>query len=109
RPRNQELFAFAGIWERWEDKEAGQGINSCAIVTTRANEAVQELHDRMPVIISQEHFDLWLDRSQQDPEPMQPLLEPVGSMELQIYQVGLEVNNPENDSEEVAKRVGELH
>ncbi|MFP4393521.1 MAG: SOS response-associated peptidase family protein [Desulfohalobiaceae bacterium] len=49
-------IAFAGIWERWEDKEAGQAINSCAIVTTRANEAVQELHERMPVIISQEHF-----------------------------------------------------
>ncbi|MFO7801355.1 MAG: SOS response-associated peptidase [Desulfovermiculus sp.] len=40
RPRDTDLFAFAGIWERWEDKEAGYSINSCAIVTTRAIEVV---------------------------------------------------------------------
>ncbi len=101
RPRDAALFAFAGIWERWEDKEAGHSINSCAIVTTRANEAVQKLHDRMPVIIARDNFGLWLDRSVQKPEALQSLLEPLASQELEIYQVGLAVNNPRNDSEEV--------
>ena len=105
RPRDVDLFAFAGIWERWEDKEAGQSINSCAIVTTRANEAVQDLHDRMPVIIEKESFGLWLDRSLQEPEALKHPLEQMASQELEIYQVGLAVNNLRNDSEEVVRPV----
>ncbi|MFO7803727.1 MAG: SOS response-associated peptidase family protein, partial [Desulfovermiculus sp.] len=67
RSKDKELFAFAGIWEHWEDKEAGFSINCCTIVTTRANKAVQELHDKMPVIIARESFGLCLDRSLQEP------------------------------------------
>ncbi len=100
------MFAFAGLWEHWEDQETGQKIDSCTIVTIHANEAVAELHDRMPVIIGKENFDLWLDRSTEDPEQLQPLLAPISSQELEIYPVGLEVNNPKNDSEEVIKKVG---
>jgi putative SOS response-associated peptidase YedK len=74
RPKDEDLFAFAGLWEHWEDQEAGQKIDSCTIVTTQANEFVAELHDRMPVIIGKENFDLWLDRSVEDPERLQPLL-----------------------------------
>ncbi|MFO7803962.1 MAG: SOS response-associated peptidase family protein [Desulfovermiculus sp.] len=40
RPKDQSMFAFAGLWEHWEDQEAGQKIDSCTIVTTRVNEAV---------------------------------------------------------------------
>ena len=57
----------------------------------------------MPVIIGKENFDLWLDRSVEDPERLQPLL-PISSQELEIYPVGLEVNSPENDSEDVVKK-----
>ncbi|WP_051564539.1 SOS response-associated peptidase [Desulfovermiculus halophilus] len=107
RPKDEGLFAFAGLWEHWQDEEADRKIDSCTIVTTRANEAVAELHDRMPVIIIREaDFDLWLDRSVEDPERLQPFLEPVSSNDLEIYPVGLEVNSPGNDSEEVIKKTG---
>ncbi|MDZ7761699.1 MAG: SOS response-associated peptidase [Desulfovermiculus sp.] len=106
RPKDEGLFAFAGVWEHWQDKEAGKKINSYTIVTTRANKAVAELHDRMPVVIWKENFDLWLNRSVVDPEQLQPLLEPISSQELEIYPVGLEVNSPANDSEEVIRKVG---
>ncbi|MDZ7759466.1 MAG: SOS response-associated peptidase family protein [Desulfovermiculus sp.] len=99
------MFAFAGLWEHWQDEGAGKNINSCTIVTTRANEAVAELHDRMPVVIWKENFDLWLDRSVEDPDRLQLLLEPITSLELEIYPVGLKVNSPKNDSEEVIKRI----
>jgi putative SOS response-associated peptidase YedK len=105
RPKDDGLFAFAGLWEHWQDKEAGKKIDSCTIVTTRANEAVAELHDRMPVIIGVENVGLWLDRSVEDPERLLPLLEPISSQELEIYPVGLEVNSPKNDSEEIVQRV----
>ncbi|MFO7802757.1 MAG: SOS response-associated peptidase family protein [Desulfovermiculus sp.] len=105
-PKGEGLFAFAGLWEHWQDEEAGKKIDSCTIVTTRANEAVAELHDRMPVIIGEADFDLWLDRSVEEPERLQPLLKPVSSQELEIYPVGMEVNSPGNDSEEVIKMTG---
>ena len=106
RPKDEGLFAFAGLWEHWEDQEAGQKIDSCTIVTSQANEAVAALHDRMPVIIGEADFDLWLDRSVEDPEQLQPLLEPISNQELELYPVGLEVNSPGNDSEKVIRKVG---
>jgi putative SOS response-associated peptidase YedK len=59
----------------------------------------------MPVIIGQDDFDLWLDRTVEDPERLLPLLEPISSQELEIYPVGLEMNSPKNDSEEIVQRV----
>ncbi|MBS3777111.1 MAG: SOS response-associated peptidase [Bacteroidales bacterium] len=82
RPKDGGLFAFAGLWEHWQDEEAGKKIYSCTIITTRANEAVAELHDRMPVVIWKENFDLWLNRSVEDPEQLQPLLEPISELLL---------------------------
>ena len=46
---DQPMFAFAGLWERW-DKGEGGPIESCTILTTSANELVKPYHDRMPVI-----------------------------------------------------------
>jgi len=104
RPKNEGLFAFAGLWEHCEDQKSGHKIDSCTIVTTRANAAVAELHDRMPVIIGEADFDLWLDRSVEDPQRLLPLLEPISSQELEIYPVGLEVNSPKIDSVELIKK-----
>ena len=104
-PKQGVLFSFAGLWETWENKATGQKIHSCSIVTTRANDAVQQLHDRMPVVITEDNYDLWLDRNLQDPDSLRHLLEPIPGQRLKIYKVGLEVNNPANDSEEIIKPV----
>ena len=58
--RDGELFAFAGLWERWKDP-SGQWIRSCSILTTTANAVTSAVHDRMPVILSRDDYDLWLD------------------------------------------------
>jgi putative SOS response-associated peptidase YedK len=54
-----EPFAFAGLWSRWERGE--KPLETCTIITTSANEAVEPIHDRMPVILHRENYDLWLD------------------------------------------------
>ena len=59
----------------------------------------------MPVVITKDNYDLWLDRNIQDPESLKHLLEPIPGEWLQFYKVGLEVNNPANDSEEIIKPV----
>src|SRR5512145_1766858 len=59
-------FAFAGLWERWQG-EGSDPVESCAILTTDANDLLAPIHDRMPVILAPRDFDLWLDPAAQDP------------------------------------------
>ncbi|MFH1115571.1 MAG: SOS response-associated peptidase, partial [Pseudomonadota bacterium] len=59
-------FAMAGLWEHWEDVK-GNVIESCTILTTGANDALRELHDRMPVILRPRDYDAWLGPGPGDP------------------------------------------
>jgi putative SOS response-associated peptidase YedK len=93
------VFAFAGIWDRWESDGAEQ-IDSCAIITTRANELMRPVHDRMPVILGSESWDAWLDPHRSEPrslEPLQALLHPFPTERMTGFPVSTLVNNPGND------------
>ena len=57
--------AFAGLWESWTGPN-GEELETAAIVTTRANRRLAALHDRMPVVVPPEAFDLWLDCAKVD-------------------------------------------
>ena len=59
-------FAFAGLWERWQDPDQ-KIIESCTILTTQPNALVSEIHDRMPVIVAPDDYDLWLVRERSQP------------------------------------------
>ncbi|MDO8631789.1 MAG: SOS response-associated peptidase, partial [Phycisphaerales bacterium] len=67
RRRDEGVFAFAGLWDRWRSPD-GKEINSFAILTTEPNELMRELHDRMPVIIPREAYGVWLDNQLLDAE-----------------------------------------
>jgi putative SOS response-associated peptidase YedK len=54
------LFAFAGIWDRWRDP-SGKAVETCSILTTTPNAVTARVHDRMPVILDPDSYDLWLD------------------------------------------------
>ena len=54
------LFAFAGIWDSWRTPE-GKAIETCSIITTTPNFICADVHDRMPVILPDDAYDLWLD------------------------------------------------
>jgi putative SOS response-associated peptidase YedK len=58
-PRGRGLFAFAGFWEEWAP-ERGEPVCTFAIITTRANKLVSEVHERMPVIIAPADYQRWL-------------------------------------------------
>ncbi len=87
-------FAFAGLWESWKN---GREIRSCAIITTEANEIVGEIHDRMPVILHPEDYDLWLDPDFDEKDPLTTLLKPYPASEMEAYPVSRYVNSPSND------------
>lgn len=101
------LFAFAGIWDRWtEDPRADHPggatgadgpVASCSILTTDAAPGIEDLHDRMPVIVPRGEYGRWLDRSIRDRGPLEDLLEPPGRTALEYYAVSRRVNSPAND------------
>lgn len=92
-----EPFAFAGLWSDWTSSE-GDEIRSCTIITTDANEIMQPIHNRMPVILPREMERRWLE------EPNQDLLVPhAGGMIA--YEVSAEVNNFRNESPQLIKPI----
>jgi len=97
--KGEKAFAFAGLWEFWKDPE-GNPVESCAIITTDANEAMARVHNRMPVILNEADYDLWLDRKQQDPAELTPLLVPFSAKKMQLTPVSTLVNSPRNEKPE---------
>jgi putative SOS response-associated peptidase YedK len=93
--RDGGLFAFAGLWERWA--KGSEPAESCALVTTAANELMQPIHDRMPVILPKAAYEHWLDPTAKDLPQLQGLLRPYPSEKLTAYPVGKHVNNPRHD------------
>jgi putative SOS response-associated peptidase YedK len=99
--QDAELFATAGLWDRWKSSESGEVIESCAILTTRSNSVLCQLHDRMPVILSPGSYDLWLEPGVKSREELAPLMEPVPYENTIVHPVSREVNNPANDNPSV--------
>ena len=96
RRRDEGVFAFAGLWDRWRSPE-GEEIDSFTILTTEPNELMRNLHNRMPVIIPRKKYGVWLDTQLQDVEPLVPLLRPYPAGELVAHPVSNRVNNPKFD------------
>lgn len=96
---DQQPFALAGLWERWERE--GQAVESCTILVTQANASIAPIHDRMPVILDPAAYDVWLDSTVRDPVRLLPLLRPYPADRTMLWPVGLAVNRPGNDGPEL--------
>jgi len=97
-------FAFAGLWESWTGPE-GEIIESCTILTTDANDLTRPIHDRMPVILKPEDYDLWLDPEAKDPPLLKPLLRPYPSEKMIVEPVSLKVNKASYDAPDCVEAV----
>jgi putative SOS response-associated peptidase YedK len=93
-------FAFAGVWDEWRGDE--NSIASCAIITTKANELLASIHDRMPVILPFESYDTWLSGESQLPKN---LLTSYPVAEMTSHAVSYDVNHPKVDDEHLVKPV----
>jgi putative SOS response-associated peptidase YedK len=91
---NNGLFAFAGLWEHWENNN--ESIYSCTIITTTANAKIAPIHDRMPVIIHPDYYHQWLNKNAMVVN-IAPFLESVYN-DIQITPISNRVNNPLNNS-----------
>jgi putative SOS response-associated peptidase YedK len=99
--QDDSLFAFAGLWDRWRDP-GGQVVESCSILTTAPNSLLANVHNRMPVILSPEHYDLWLDPGFKRVEALKEMLNPFDAMLMKRYPVSTRVNFVKNDDPECA-------
>ena len=95
-PAGAELFAFAGLWEPWQDPLLSPhlSLQTCAIITTEANEKMATVHDRMPVILDRKDYPRWLAGEE-------GLLHPCSSNVIDIRRVSRAVNNARNDLPEL--------
>ncbi|MEX1026482.1 MAG: SOS response-associated peptidase [Candidatus Paceibacterota bacterium] len=103
--KDDRPFAFAGLWEHWHGDD--EELESCTIIVTEANELLKPIHDRMPVILDTDDYDLWLDPKLGDKQRLQELLRPYSSEEMEAYPVSTLVNKPQNDMEKCVKPVEE--
>lgn len=94
--KNHEVFAFAGIWERWQNPE-GDEIRTCTILTTEPNDLLKSYHHRMAVILPKEDYELWLSEDELPPTALKPLLGAYNADKMGVYQVSTQVNNVSND------------
>jgi putative SOS response-associated peptidase YedK len=94
--QNGSLFAFAGLWDRWKDP-AGALIESCTILTTTPNALLTDVHDRMPVILRPENYDLWLDPGFKDVQALAEILVPFDAWQMTSFPVSTRINTVAND------------
>jgi putative SOS response-associated peptidase YedK len=99
-----ELFAFAGLWDRWIDPQ-GEPIETCTILTTTPNSLMAGIHDRMPVILRPDNYTLWLDPAFRDLVSASRMLRPIEPALMRRYPVSTRVNQVENDDEDCARPV----
>ena len=99
-----ELFAFAGLWDRWKDA-SGDWAKTCSILTTTPNAVISTVHDRMPVILKPDNYDLWLDPGMTDAVEVSNLLKPFDAGLMRSYPVSTRINHVANDDEECSRPV----
>ena len=105
---DQPLFAFAGLYDEWYDP-AGSVLATYTIITTEPNALLTPIHNRMPVILSQDHEEQWLAGSQPDAAQLKEMLAPYPAEKMAMHPVSPLVNTPSADGERVIRPVVSLN
>jgi putative SOS response-associated peptidase YedK len=98
-----EPFGIAGLWERWTVGDPP--VETCTLITTDANPVVAKVHNRMPVILSPDDYDRWLDPERKSPDDVLDLLRPYPAERMAASPVSTLVNNPRNERRECIEPV----
>ena len=104
---DQPLFAFAGLYDEWHDP-AGT-LATYTLITTEPNPLMAKVHNRMPVILAQEHEERWLTGEPQDAGQLKEMLAPYPAEKMVMHPVSPLVNTPSSDDERVVRPVDSLN
>lgn len=101
RMRDERPFLMAGLWEQWRDNsvENSEPLETFTVLTTSSNSLTEDIHDRMPVILSPNDYEPWLDPEVQGDDKLSYLFEPFDPNEMQFNEVSDRVNSVRNDDE----------
>ncbi len=101
RMKDEQPFLMAGLWEKWRDDsvEDATPLETFTVLTTSSNSLTQDIHDRMPVILSPNDYERWLDPDVQGEDELSYLFEPFDPTEMQLNEVSDRVNSVRNDDE----------
>ncbi|MBS1722142.1 MAG: SOS response-associated peptidase [Armatimonadetes bacterium] len=99
----QHPFAFAGLYENWKGPDGW--VRSCTIVTTSPNRLVEEIHDRMPVMLTPDEYDIWLDPDVPVGR-LTPLLDAFPAEQMTVHEVDRAVGNPANEGPQLILPIG---
>ena len=103
RSLDEPLLAFAGLWESWKDTD-GTLLHTCTIITKAANEFMQPMHARMPVMLARDTYQDWLNQST-DRDVLTELIAQAGGPGLHADKVSPKVNSPVNNSSELIEPI----
>ena len=103
--KDSKPFAFAGLLDAWHSED-GSEIRTFTIITTEPNQLLQEIHNRMPVILRADSYPAWLQEGENDSILLKSFLKPYPSEEMEAFPVSTAVNNPQNDSPECVLPIG---
>lgn len=102
--KDRQLFSMAALYDTWTSSD-GRKVHTCTIVTTSPNKLVEDIHERMPVILKPEDEAKWLNRKNQNTELLKSLLKPYPDEFMEAYPVSQIVGNVKNDTEECIKGI----
>ena len=110
--KGSEIVPFAGLYYEWESKDGSKKIPSFTIITTDNNTVVGEVHNskpRMPVILTKEDIDWWLDPNNQNTKAIKEsgVFEPYPDDGMYRYPVSTKVNSVKNNDPELIEEVDE--
>ena len=104
---SKEYLVCAGLYESWYDNALKQTVLTCALLTTEPNEKIASIHDRMPVILEEDNWELWLDDKSTYTQ-LNKLYTPLASEQMAYFTVSDVVNSVKNDSVECIKEVSQI-
>jgi putative SOS response-associated peptidase YedK len=110
-PQDDQVMALAGLYEYWRNPEVTRDddpaawLMTCTILTTEATDAAGRVHPRMPLALTPDHYDAWLDPRHQDPEDLRALLTQPADGQMDAKPVSLAVNNVRNNGPQLLDEI----
>jgi putative SOS response-associated peptidase YedK len=101
--KDTKYFSFAGFYNSYIHPKTGKSFNTYAILTTSPNALMEQIHQRMPVILAQEDEDAWLNPDFVEIEHLKPFLKPYPAGKMAAHPVSTRVNFPSNDDQGLLK------
>ena len=102
--KDGDLFAFAGLWKTWKDKVTGETKETYTVITTDPNEVMEPLHNRMPVVLAPNDYELWMASADPAKLPID-LLRPYPAEEMTAWKVSAAVGNVRNNEPSFTERI----